>query len=429
MLPHSRLEGLVQALLAHDIRRIIGNDLGVDRLKIFVVHEVNYLSKIIYEFQILPEMLSMLGHDVTVIDYNDSWDRDRVGSRINLRTTVHAEVHRAYPAASVTVRRPGMIAAPILSRLSGAITNGLEVLRAVRKEKPDVILLYGLPTVGIQALVAARAYGVPIVFRSIDVTHTLVPFSLLVPATKVLETLVFRLVDFNIALTPHLKKYILSYGVADSRVRLLPSGVDTEMFSPGLRDDALLSKWGIAADDKLILFMGTIYRFSGLDKVILDYPKVLRHQPRAKLLIVGIGEDEVRLRRLAADVGVTDHVIFTGLMPYASLPSLIQASDICINPFELNPITENILPTKLFQYMTCEKPVLATPLPGTQTFLAGEEHGIVYASLEHFNQELIDLLSDPMRCRQLGRSARKAAQLYDWKEIARTMASWLAEVA
>ena len=37
-------------------------------MRILVVHEVNYLSKIIYEFQILPEILSILGHEVTIID-------------------------------------------------------------------------------------------------------------------------------------------------------------------------------------------------------------------------------------------------------------------------------------------------------------------------------------------------------------------------
>jgi glycosyltransferase involved in cell wall biosynthesis len=398
-------------------------------LKILVVHEVNYLSKIIYEFQILPEMLSILGHDVTVIDYNDSWQREEIQSRMNLRTIVHRGVHRAYPEASVTVRRPGMIAVPVLSRVSGAITSGLELLHAAENQKPDVILLYGLPTVGVQALAIARIHRIPIVFRSIDVTHSLVPFSLLVPPTKVLERLIFRSVDFNIALTPHLKKYILSHGVEDSKVRLLPSGVDAEMFSPGPRADAVLSKWGITAGDLVILFMGTIYKFSGLDTVIRGYPAILRRHARAKLLIVGVGEDENRLRQLAAEVGVGDHVIFTGMMPYASLPDLIRSSDVCINPFELNSITRNILPTKLFQYMTCEKPVLATPLPGTLTFLGGEEHGIVYASLEDFNAALIELLGDPSRCRQLGQRGRNAAQSYDWKEIARTMASWLAEVA
>src|SRR2546421_7000901 len=87
-------------------------------MKLLVVHEVNYLSKIIYEFQILPEILSILGHDITIVDYNDSWKSETNGRRVALRTAVHRNVHRAYPEASVTVRRPGMLRVPIISRIS-----------------------------------------------------------------------------------------------------------------------------------------------------------------------------------------------------------------------------------------------------------------------------------------------------------------------
>ena len=45
-------------------------------MKIVVVHEVSYLEKIIYEYQILPEMLSMLGHELIVVDYQETWRSD-----------------------------------------------------------------------------------------------------------------------------------------------------------------------------------------------------------------------------------------------------------------------------------------------------------------------------------------------------------------
>lgn len=398
-------------------------------VRILIVHEVNYLSKIIYEFQILPEILSILGHEITIVDYNDTWKNDRNGSRMTLRTVVHQNVHRAYPEASVTVRRPGMVRIPILSRISGAITSGLELVRVMKDRRPDVVLLYGLPTVGVQSIVAARNFDIPIVFRSIDVTHELVPSALLVPAAKILEDFVFNAVDFNIALTPHLKNYILSYGVPEKRVRLLPSGVDADLFSPGARNDALMARWGIEPEDPVVLFMGTIYRFSGLDRVITGYARVLARHPNAKLLIVGNGEDESRLKELAASTGLSKSVIFTGMQPYSSLPDFIRSSDVCINPFELNGITQNILPTKLFQYMTCEKPVLATSLPGTCTFLAGEEQGVVYSTLEEFDDRLADLLSNVQLRVALGKKGHEAARPYDWRSIAQTMASWLGEVA
>jgi len=251
-----------------------------------------------------------------------------------------------------------------------------------------------------------------------------VPSLPLVPVTKLLEGFVYRRVDAITAVTPRLKRHIESYGVPASRVRVLPSGVDTRMFSPGPRAAALLGAWGIGFEDPVALFMGTIYRFSGVDRVIQDWPRLLAVVPRAKLLVVGVGEDESRLKRLALESGVAGSVIFTGFLSYAVLPDVIRSSDVCINPFELNPITQDILPTKLFQYLSCGKPVVATRLPGMVPFLAGEEHGVCYAELDGFIDVLADVMPDPRRMARLGASGVACAAAYDWKQIAERLVSW-----
>jgi glycosyltransferase involved in cell wall biosynthesis len=322
-----------------------------------------------------------------------------------------------------------MIRFPILSRVSGSMLESFEVARTIQTEKPDAVLLYAMPTVGIQSLVMARHYGIPVVFRAIDVSHELVPNGLLRFPTTLIEDFVFNAADLNVALTPHLKRYIQTYGVSDQRIRLLPSGVDTVLFSPGPRDVAALERWSVGAEDLIVLFMGTLYRFCGLERTISEFPRVLASYPTAKLMIAGSGEAEARLRSLTREKNLQRHVIFTGVLPYADLPNLIRSADICINPFELNGITRNILPTKLFQYMTCGKPVLATALPGTTPFLKGEEHGVLYSELDRFTDTLIDLLSDPDRRALLGGRAIAAAQPYDWYEIAKTLVQWLQETA
>jgi glycosyltransferase involved in cell wall biosynthesis len=396
-------------------------------LKILIVHEVNYLSKIIYEFQILPELLSILGHDITIIDYDDSW-RSNPNNTLIVKRTVFSGIHRAYPEAAVRIIRPAMARLPVISRISGALNIAFEVLRFLQKEKPDVILLYGVPTVGMQVLSVAKQFRVPVVFRSIDVSHQLVPSRLLVRVTRALEKYVYRRAQLNIALTPHLRDYIVSYGVSPGRVRLLPSGVDSQMFSPGPKECNAVEHLHLAAGSRVILFMGTIYRFSGLDRLIGYFPAVLQRYPTAKLLIVGTGEDEARLRRLTLERGLQDAVIFAGFRPYTHLPDIVRCSEICINPFELNAITAKILPTKLFQYLACGKPVLATELPGTLPFLSGEEHGIVYASVEQFASRINDLLNDESRRRTLGERGIAVAGRYEWKRIAKTMADWLQEL-
>jgi glycosyltransferase involved in cell wall biosynthesis len=398
-------------------------------VKFLIVHEVNYLSKIIYEFQILPEILSLAGHSIDIIDYNDTWNEDGAREPLIHRSKVYKGVHRAYAGAAVTVHRPGMIRLPLLSRVSAAITTAFAVRKALKRIKPDVVLLYGLPTVGIQTLALARYFKVPILFRSIDVIHQLVPVRVLRPVTKIFERIIFNHVDMCVAITPRLQSYILEYGVAPKRIRLLPSGVDSEMFSPGPRDSELLKKWGLEARQKIIFFMGTLYSFSGLDRIIDDFPRLLERHPDARLLIVGFGEDEARLRALAAKKNLDRYVIFTGMQPYESLPEFIRSADVCINPFELNGITKDILPTKLFQYMACGKPVMATRLPGTMPYLSGEEQGIVYAELTSFVDRLGDLLDQQALCEQLGtRGGQIARNHYDWKSIADSLVKTIEEV-
>lgn len=394
-------------------------------MNILVIHEVNYLSKIIYEYQILPEILSTLGHTITIIDYDDNWQFHNGDEGFTFKTRVYSNVHRAYDNATVTLRRPGIVRLPFISRASGAVTGGAEILRCLKGRKPDVVLLYGMPTIGVQAVAAARLFGVPIVFRAIDVSHQLVPSAVLVPLTKVIERFVFKAVDFNIALTTRLKQYIASYGVPDNRIKLLPSGVDVDLFSPGPRNATLMSKWGIRPEDPVILFMGTIYNFSGLDRVIADMPGLLKKHPTAKLVVAGKGEQQPRLKEIARQHNVSESIVFTGLLPYAMLPDVIRSSDVCINPFELNGITRDILPTKLFQYMSCAKPVMATPLPGTFEFIQADGDGVIYCSLANFVDRLSDLISDKALQKEMGEQAREKSRAFDWVEIAKTMSTLL----
>ena len=397
-------------------------------MNLLIVHEISYLSKITFEFQILPEILTLQGHRVTVIDYDDTWAEDDQASRVAFRTRVYENVHRAYDGASVTVRRPGMIRLPVLSRISAAATSGVEVFRFLQSTSVDAILLYGLPTVGIQVYLAARALSVPVFFRSIDVLNRLVPYRPLVPVTRWMERFIYRRVDGIVCVTPHLKQYVESFGAPEERVDVLPSGVDRRMFSPGPGNDELMSRWELDSSSRIMLFMGTVYGFSGLDRVIQDLPRLLTRHPRTRLLIVGDGEDVPRLQELGRRVGVSDAVVFTGRVSYDLLPDIIRSSELCINPFELNPVTRDILPTKLFQYLSCGKPLVATELPGTIPFLSGEKDGLVVADLEGFVDAVGDLMDDPNRMERLGKNgAAVTGEKYDWEKLAQKLVVWIAE--
>ena len=79
--------------------------------------------------------------------------------------------------------------------------------------------------------------------------------------------------------------------------------------------------------------------------------------------------------------------------------------------------------------MACQKPVLATSLPGTLTFLGGESQGVVYSDLANFNRTLGELLIDEGRCLELGKRGHAVAQEYDWTAIAKNMEGMLRDLA
>ncbi len=397
-------------------------------MKILVVHEVSYQKKVIFEVQILPELFSLLGHDVTFVDLDDTPFASPRGPVFDLAPRRHSDLHRVYPDAGITLRHPGVVRLPLISRVSSAVTASIEIVSALRETQFDAMLLFAVPTLGVQSILAARRYGVPVFFRALDVSHEIVPSRLLSAPTRAIERYVYNRVRGVSVLTPRLKLYIHSYGVPESRIRVQPGGVDVGMFSPGRRNDELLAEWGIGHADPVVLFMGTIYRFSGLNRVITDFPRLLARHQAARLLIVGHGEDEDRLKNLVAGKGLERSVVFTGVQPYELLPDFIRSADICINPFELTAVTRDIMPTKLAQYLACGKPLVATELPGTLPFLPGESHGVVYTDLDNFVDRLADLIDDSARCAELGRIARATAERdFDWEPIAGSLLSWMEE--
>lgn len=314
-------------------------------------------------------------------------------------------VARAYPEASVCLRRPGFIKIPGLSRLSAAFTHYWEIQKTIKEKDIDVIILYSVPTNGLQTVRLGRKLGVPVVFRAIDIPNQLVPYPVLRPITRILERKVYSSVDLILTLSPKLSQYVVTMGAPETRVKLLLLGIDTNMFQPSLNCTEIRQKWGFSQDDQVIVFIGTLFDFSGLDTFIRRFPEVIREIPEAKLLIVGDGPQRPKLERIITEQGLHQQVIITGFQPYQTMPQYINLATICINPFLITEATRDIFPTKIVQYLACGKAVIATPLPGMVAVIPDEHQGIIYAdSPGDMAAKVISLLKSSKDRQQLGQA-------------------------
>ncbi|OGN98686.1 MAG: hypothetical protein A2Y58_03830 [Chloroflexi bacterium RBG_13_51_52] len=399
-------------------------------MNILFIHEIDWLKKVVFEIHTLSELLSLFGHKVYVIDYESMWKRDGFFDFGSMRTRVINNVNRAYPEATVELRRPGLIKIPGLSRFSAIFTQYFEIRRTIKEKKIDAIVLYSVPTSGWQAVRLAKKFNVPVIFRSIDVLNQMVTSPLLRPLTRLLEKQVYSKADYILALTPKMSGYVASLGADPSRVGLLLIPVDTNMFRPAPDAGEFRRKWGLGAEDAVILFIGTLFNFSGLDVLIRRFPEVLKDVPEARLLIVGDGPQRSKLEKIVAETGMQKQVIITGFQPYDTMPQYINMSTLCINSFLVNNTTRDIFPSKIVQYLACGKAVVATRLPGMVAVISGEDEGVMYSDgVEEMPAKIITLLKSKEHRQRLERAGLAyVQQKHSNEKIAHQLEEKLEEV-
>jgi glycosyltransferase involved in cell wall biosynthesis len=372
-------------------------------LNILFVHEVDWENKVVFDFHSLSELLASFGHNIFVIDFEGFKRGKRLDNIFTVKTEIKEFTGRSRQDISLTVIRPPMIKAPFLDRASAFVSNYLSIDKVLKDKKIDAIVLYSVPTNGYQVIKLAQRFNIPVVFRSIDALYHLVPSRFFSAPTLSLETWVYNRCDRIMALSPKLSEYVLRLGKGgNKKVELLLFGVDLNKFNPNIDCSDLRKSLGLAKDDLVVLFVGTLFDFSGLDLYLEQFPKVVAQLPNVKLLIVGGGALLERLKKRAKELNIEKNVVFTGFQPFGLMPLFINLADVCINPFRLNATTRDIIPGKVLQYLACAKPVVATPLPGMITQIRNVEHGVVYSQIEDFATSTVRLLKDHVQRKKIG---------------------------
>ncbi|HOT95381.1 MAG TPA: glycosyltransferase [Methanoregulaceae archaeon] len=188
--------------------------------------------------------------------------------------------------------------------------------------------------------------------------------------------------------SPGLVDKLASFGY---RAGLITNGVDTSIFRP-MDGAPIRERYGIAPEDFVIGFSGSVERWYAIDRMIGALPRVLEREPRALLFVVGgslFTGYLPELRALAERLGVADRVRFAGTQPYSDLPAHIAAMDVCTIPLSPPQWIDIALPNKFFEYSACSKPILSTPIPDMQRI--GGEHLHFYRDYDEFVEKILAL--------------------------------------
>ncbi|EMA58925.1 glycosyltransferase family 4 protein [Halorubrum lipolyticum] len=236
-------------------------------------------------------------------------------------------------------------------------------------------------------------------------------------ASRWYERLVLRTADRVTVTTRVLGEDLVErYGIDEGSVRHLPNGVDTATFRPT-----------DAEREPTIVYAGNVGHAQDLDACIRAMSSVASG---ATLRIVGDGDTRDRLERLVAEEGVGDRVEFTGLVPRETIPELLGGAMIGVAPLKRDDMLEYAVPTKAYEYMACELPVVATGVGEIEALIDESGGGLfVDNDPERLAAAFDDLLSDAERRDALGASGREhMVERYDRGVVAGRLGRVLDEV-
>jgi len=183
--------------------------------------------------------------------------------------------------------------------------------------------------------------------------------------------------DKIIAVTPGIKANIESaYQIPGEKITVVPNGANTFLFKP-LEQDACRKGLGLDPEAHYVCFVGNLAPWQGVEYLVKAAPLILSRYPDCRFLIVGDGVMKNELLNVSRELGIEDRFIFTGVVPYDCVPGYINASDVCAAPFILARNAKiGLSPLKLYEYMACGKPVVASAISGVADALEASKGGL-----------------------------------------------------
>ena len=304
--------------------------------------------------------LQTLGHVVTIATYHSGGD----APGLDIRRTMPIPWRKNWEVGSSR------------HKIVFDVLLGLKTLGLLASRRFDVIHAH-LHEGALIGLVLGRVFRLPVVFDfQGSLTGEMVDHLFLRTDSHFrtlllwLETRVDRAASVVLTSSAHARNLLVNrFGCDPSKCRPLPDCVNTEAFKSAREYGAeelaaLRAGLGIPADRKLVVYLGLLAQYQGIDLLLEAMARVLHRRPDAHLLVMGFPRVDFYYRR-AAELGIGGSVTFTGRVAYQQAPVYLALGDVAVAP----KLSETEGSGKLLNYMAVGLPTVAFDTPVAREYL------------------------------------------------------------
>lgn len=285
----------------------------------------------------------------------------------------------------------------------------LEILEYVQREGSTELIISTPGPVGITALVAAKVLGL----RTSGIYHTDFPqYVRILTDDNFLETLTWNFMhafysqmDLLYANSEHYRQCWRARGIPAERMRILPRGLDTELFSPLKRRRSLWKPFAIGEEEIVLLYVGRISKEKDLDLLANAFARLRAQELPVRLLLVGDGPYLKQLQQTHPDI------CFTGYLAGTELAAAFASADVFAFPSTTDTFGNVIL-----EAMASGLPCVVSDRGGPCELVQHGQTGLITEALnlESFSRALASLVVETETRSSMGLNARKAVEKRDW---------------
>jgi len=373
---------------AADAQTVGGRTINILMVTDYYRPHVGGVERVVHE---LSRRLVARGHAVTLVTLNTDC--------APLRESVEGiEVIRV-PCLQLT----GMLRA----QLTLSLAVWPKLLQLATSRRFDLVHVHGLILpLALPGAFVARAFGLPLVMTAHTGSTEAIGGAVggLVPAyEQTAGRLLLGLSQRVIAVSRAVAAHVAALG-AGRRVTVVPNGVDSRSFRPGVPR---------AGEPARILFAGRMIFNKGPDVLLEAMPRVLQRFPGTRVDFIGGGPLRAVLNRRASELGIAPQIRFLG--DRDDMPELLRSGDLLVRPSLLEG-----LPLVVLEAMASGLPVVATAVGGTPEIVADGVTGYLVRPRDTaaLSARICELLGNAELRQAMGRRGRLLAEReYDWDAV------------
>ncbi|RMF98300.1 MAG: glycosyltransferase family 1 protein [Candidatus Schekmanbacteria bacterium] len=197
-------------------------------------------------------------------------------------------------------------------------------------------------------------------------------------------------------------KLIENYSSLASKTLSIHASVDTSRFNKDISSDSFLNKFKLKKEDGIIGMVARFKKGRGHNELISLFKKVLNNFPKAKLLLIGKGEEKKRMEKAVVELNISNSVIFTGYLK-DELPKAYRAmTAACV----LEEGNDGSMRT-ILESMACGTPVISLNKGSAAEIISNEKTGFIANNLDELEKHITTLLANQNLALSMGEKASK----------------------